>query len=76
MRTTVDIPDAIYRRLKSEAALRRCSVKELLLRGAQAELKLGKQRHKKRTAVLPIIDSRKPGWLHLNNQKINEILFP
>jgi hypothetical protein len=38
MRTTVDIPDPIYRRLKSAAALRACSVKDRVLRGVEAEL--------------------------------------
>jgi hypothetical protein len=32
MRTTVDIPDSLYRRLKLAAALRGCSIKDLMLR--------------------------------------------
>ncbi|HET9283171.1 MAG TPA: hypothetical protein VFR24_14520 [Candidatus Angelobacter sp.] len=76
MRTTVDIPNTMYRRLKSAAALRGCSIKELVLRGVRAELQAqaGKRKHK--TIKLPIIASRRPGWLKLNNRKINEILFP
>jgi SHS2 domain-containing protein len=76
MRTTVDIPDAVYRRLKSEAAQRGCSVKELVLRGVKAELEGGKPVRKAKAITLPIIDSKRPGWLRLTNQQINEILFP
>ncbi len=76
MRTTVDIPDSLYRRLKSAAALRGCSVKELILRGVSAELEPTTSGRRKKTVRLPIIDSKRPGWLDLTNQKINEILFP
>ena len=75
MRTTVDIPDSMYRKLKSVAALRGCSVKDLVLRGVRTELqsRRGKRKGKVR---LPIIPSRRPGWLKLTNRRINEILFP
>jgi hypothetical protein len=76
MRTTVDIPDPIYRRLKSAAARQGCSVKELVLRGVMMELAAVKNPRRRKTVRLPIIDSKNPGWLHLTNQKINEILFP
>ncbi len=76
MRTTVDIPDPVYRRLKREAAQRGCSVKVLVLRGVEAELESGKPVRKSRAVKLPIIDSKRPGWLRLTNQQINEILFP
>ncbi len=76
MRTTVDIPDPIYRRLKSAAALRGCSVKALVLRGVKAELEGAKGRRKRKAIRLPIIDSKRAGWLRLTNRRINEILFP
>ena len=76
MRTTVDIPDPIYRRLKSVAALQGCSVKELVLRGVMTELAAGKNPRRRRKIRLPIIDSKNPGSLHLTNQMINEILLP
>jgi hypothetical protein len=76
MRTTIDIPDPIYRRLKSAAALRRCTVNDLVLRGVKAELERAKGRRKRKAIRLPIIDSKRPGSLQLTNRKINEILFP
>lgn len=75
MRTTVDIPDSMYRQLKSVAALRGCSVKDLVLRGVRTELQV-RGRKRKRKVRLPIISSKRPGWLKLTNRRINEILFP
>jgi hypothetical protein len=75
MRTTVDIPDPIYRQLKSKAALRGCSVKELILRGVEIELQGNSARVRSRVR-LPIIQSKRPGWLRLTNDQINEILLP
>jgi len=75
MRTTVDIPDPTYRQLKVKAAVRGCSVKELILRGVEAELN-GKKRGKKGRVDLPLIKSKRPGWLRLSNKTIHEILLP
>ncbi len=76
MRTTVDIPDPLYRRLKIEAAQRGCSVKELVLRGVRTELEGGKGAGKKHRVKLPVVQSKRPGWLRLTNKQINDILFP
>jgi plasmid stability protein len=35
-----------------------------------------KPRKFKKKVKLPIIDSKRPGWLRLTNRKINKILFP
>jgi hypothetical protein len=76
MRTTVDIPDPLYRRLKSAAAMRGCSVKSLVLRGVRASLESEPSRRKKNRVKLPLVESKRPGWLRLNNRVINELLFP
>ena len=76
MRTTVDIPDPIYRRLKSRAASEGSSAKELILRGVQEVLKVRRRRARKKV-TLPIIRSKRPGSLDLDNDKIFEIIsFP
>ena len=76
MRTTVDIPDPIYRQLKSKAALQGRSVKELILQGVEAELNDGGGRGRKARISLPLIKSRQPGRLRLSNKTINEIILP
>ena len=74
MRTTVDIPDGTYRRLKSKAVQQGCSVKELILRGVEKELALHRAGRRVR---LPIVRSREPGTLRITNEQIYEIVpFP
>jgi hypothetical protein len=76
MRTTVDIPDTLYRELKTKAASEGRSVKQLILRGVEAELGQSKRKRGKRI-VPPIIKSKRPGTLHLDNAKIAELVpFP
>ncbi len=76
MRTTVDIPDALYRELKAKAAREKRSVKELVLRGVEGELRLP-ARKKKRRLKLPLIRSKRPGSLEVDNDKIYDLIsFP
>ena len=76
MRTTVDIPGPVYRRLKSRAANEGSSAKELILRGVQLVLKEG-PRKSRRKIKLPLIRSKRPGTLELDNDRIYEIIsFP
>ncbi len=76
MRTTVDIPDPLYRKLKSKAAGEGRSVKELILRGVEIELQLTPKR-RRRPVTLPLVHSKQPGTVALDNAKIFEIIpFP
>jgi hypothetical protein len=76
MRTTVDIPDSLYRDLKSKAAGEGRSVKELILRGVEIELQLTPKR-RQRAVSLPLVRSKQPGTVALDNAKIFEIIpFP
>ena len=76
MRTTVDIPDPVYRRLKSRAASEGSSAKELILRGVEQVLKEPKRRRSRRVK-LPLVPSKEPGTLHLGNAKIYDLIsFP
>jgi hypothetical protein len=75
MRTTVDIPDPVYRQLKSKAALRGCSVKQLILQGVESELNGVRPGTEKGRVALPLVRSKRPGKLKLTNRAINEIIF-
>jgi hypothetical protein len=76
MRTTVDIPDPLYRELKSRAAREGCSVKQLILRGVEGELQVARKTRRKRI-TLPLITSKRPGTLEIDNARIFEIIpFP
>ena len=72
MRTTVDIPDPLYRRLKAKAAREGHSMKDLILRYIERNLHESLERRGRVTA--PIIDSDRPGSLDLDNEKIFEII--
>jgi len=76
MRTTVDIPDSLYQELKTKAAREKRSVKELIVRGVETEVGLT-NRKKKRRIVLPLIRSKRPGTLEIDNEKIHDLIsFP
>ena len=73
MRTTVDIPNPLYKRLKGKAAREGRSIKEIVLRSVVNELK-GSERLNGRQVSLPIVPSKRPGSLKLDNAKIYEII--
>ena len=76
MRTTVDIPDKTYRLLKSRAAAEGGTVKQLLLRGAEAVLRDPVKKTVPRLSEPPL-SKGKPGSLHLTNEMIYDLIdFP
>lgn len=76
MRTTVDIPDTAYRRLKSRAASEGSSAKELILRGVEQVLKESPRKRRWRVKI-PIVRSKRPGTVELDNARIYEVIsFP
>jgi hypothetical protein len=71
----VDIPNPLYRELKGKAAREGRSVKDLVLRAVQLELEATPKKVTRRNA--PVIKSKNPGTLVLDNDKIFEIIpFP
>jgi hypothetical protein len=65
----------LYRELKGKAAGEGRSVKELILRGVEKEL--GQRPPRSRRVSLPIVRSKRPGSVDLDNAKIFEIIpFP
>jgi len=76
VRTTIDIPDSLYRELKSKAASEGRPVKELILRSVEIELSGVANRRARRVRV-PLVRSKRPGTVLLDNAKIFEIIpFP
>jgi len=78
MRTTVDIPDQIYRELKICAATEGTSVKEIILEGLTESLRNRKQKTKQEGRTrFPAIRSRNPGSLKLGEEGVYEYIpFP
>ena len=76
MRTTIDIPDAMYRKLKARAAAEGKSAKALILRAVE-EVMAPKQTAGPRKLKAPVIPSKRPGTMQLDNARIYDVIsFP
>lgn len=72
----MDIPDPVYRRLKTRAASEGSSAKELILRGVEQVLRESPRKSRRRVK-LPVVRSNRPGKVPLDNAKIYEVIsFP
>ena len=78
MRTTVDIPDPIYRELKVCAATEGTTIKEIILEGVAARLRARHMTTKQDGGTrFPVIRSRNPGSLKLGEEGVYEYIpFP
>ena len=76
MRTTVDIPDQMYRELKTRAASEGTTVKALILRGVTHTLQpVSPPKKRPRPRQQIIRTGQPPGSLKLTNVMINELLY-
>ncbi len=75
VRTTVDIPTSLYRRLKEQAAAQGRSVRELILAGARSTLVEGKRPRPKRVRF-PLIVAKGPKVDPTNEQIYEYVEFP
>lgn len=72
VRTTIDIPDALYRMLKARAAAEDRSVNEVLLDAVAAGA--GRSAHR---VQVPLVASKRPGRLKVDSARIYDaIAFP
>jgi hypothetical protein len=75
MRTTLEIPDDLFRRAKSKSALLGISLKDYISSALERELESPARRESKsRRVKLPLIHSKKPGMLRLTNAEIEDLL--
>jgi len=75
VRTTVDIPVSLYRKLKAQAAAQGRSVRELILLGVRVTLVEGK-RPRSRRVKFPLIVSEGPKVELTNEQIYEHVEFP
>lgn len=73
MRTTIDIPDGVYRRLKAKAAAEGKSAKSLILRGVEQVL-ASKPSTPVNRIKLPLVRSKRPGSLKLDSARIYDVI--
>jgi hypothetical protein len=76
MRTTIDIPEGMYRRLRARAAGEGRTAKALILQGVEQVLK-STTRDAGRRVKLPIVRSKRPGTIRIDNARIYDVIsFP
>lgn len=73
MRTTIDIPDAMYRRLKARAAGEGRSAKTLILQGVEQVLKSAPA-VEGRPVTLPLVRSKRPGSIRIDHARIYDLI--
>ena len=74
MRTTLDLPDETFQELKALAARRGVTLKSILRRAVENELKRLKTPPGHRCIRFPILKSKEPASLDLTNAEIEELL--
>jgi hypothetical protein len=73
MRTTVDLPDELFRELKTVAMQRGISLKELLRTAVEHELGLAQRPAELYRVQFPVLSSKEPGKLDLTNADIEDL---
>jgi len=74
VRTTVDLPDELFRELKTMAVQRGTSLKELLRTAVEHELARAQRPTKPYRVRFPVLNSKEPGKLDLTNADIEDLL--
>jgi len=74
MRTTIDLPDALFRKTKAVAALRGSSMKDLIIQAVECEVTYGSAPAKRKRVKLPIIHSWTGRKLDLTGFDFDELL--
>ncbi len=74
MRTTIDLPDDLFRRTKAEAAVRGSSVKNLIIRAVEREISSDAEKTK-RPLTFPLIKSKTSRKLDLSDFDFDDLLL-
>jgi hypothetical protein len=74
MRTTVDVPDPVFRKMKATAALRGLSLKAFLLSAVEHEMAKKPSAARDYAVRVPLIPSKHPRKRALTNAEIEDLL--
>jgi hypothetical protein len=75
VRTTIDLPDAVYRKGEKVARMQGVTIEEFIVRAFERELKDEASMPIQRMRVnLPMVVSEQPGTLDLNNFNFDDLL--
>ena len=74
MRTTIDLPDPLFRKTKAVAALRGTSMKDLIVQAIEREVTATVPPSKRKRVKLPLIRSWKGRKLDMSGFDFDELL--
>ena len=74
MRTSIELPDELFRQLKILAANRRVTLKTLVERAVENEVVRARAQGVRRRLRFPILDSKERETLNLTNAEIEDLL--
>jgi hypothetical protein len=74
MRTTLDIPDEVYRRLKVKAAVGGETVRKIAMRGILREIAEPPLKPVRRLTELILKKSYAPGSIRIDNEQIYDLI--
>ena len=73
MRVTIDLPDPLFRKLKTVAARRGVLLEDVIQAAVEVEIRKA-QSQAKRRVKFPLLPSSEPGTLNLTNADIEDLL--
>jgi hypothetical protein len=74
MRTTIDLPDDLFRHAKALSSLRGMTLKALITRAIEHELESATVQLRPRRVEFPLVPSRRPGSVAVTSDTIARIL--
>ncbi len=75
MRTTIELPDALFRRMKATAALEGRSLRAFITQSVSHELeRVSSGADSRRRTELPLVPSKAPGSLHITADEVADAL--
>jgi hypothetical protein len=74
MRTTIDLPDQVFRKAKAVASLEGVPLKQFITRAIEHELEAGTPSLNPKRVSLPIVRSKHPGSVRVTPERIASLL--
>lgn len=74
MRATIDLPDALFRKVKAVASLRGTTLKEFVTQAVEHELSGCTIRLESRRVAFPLIRSKRPGAVMVTPDRVAALL--
>jgi len=78
MRTTIDLPDSLFKKMKAMAALRGMKMREYVMEVLEKALTPSKRSHsgrKRREVKFPLIRRKKPGTIRYSNEQLEDLMI-